>query len=62
MLYLQQFNYCFEHIPDKNHANADTMSRLPAAGSVLAVLQQLVIDLSVIKAALLCLHVHWLLP
>ena len=37
MLYLQQFDYSFEHRPGKNHANADSMSRLPAAGSVLAV-------------------------
>ena len=51
MLYLQQFDYSFEHRSGKDHANADTMSILPAAGSVLAVFQQLVADLSVIKAA-----------
>ena len=27
MLYLQQFDYSFEHRPGKNHANAETMSR-----------------------------------
>ena len=51
MLYLQQFDYSFEHRPGKNHANADTMSRLPGTSSVLAVFQQLVADSSVIKAA-----------
>ena len=51
MLYLQQFDDSFDHRPGKNHANADTMSRLPAAGSVLAVLQQLVADTSIKKAA-----------
>ena len=58
--YLQRFDYSFEQRPGKNHANADTMSRLPATGCVLVVFQQLVADASVIKAALLCLH--WLLP
>ena len=49
VLYLQQFVYSFEHRSGKNHANADTMSRLPAAGSgLLAVFQQLVADSSVI--------------
>lgn len=41
----------FEHRHGKNHANADTMSRLPAPSSILAVFQRLVADLSVIKAA-----------
>ena len=54
MLFLQQFDYSFEHRHGKNHANADTMSRLPATGSVLAVFQQLVADSSVIKAAQEC--------
>ena len=31
---LQQFHYSFEHRPGKNHANADTVTRLPATGCV----------------------------
>ena len=41
----------FEHRHGKNHTNADTMSRLSAPSSILAVFQRLVADLSVIKAA-----------
>ena len=51
MLYLQQFDYSFEHRPGNNHANADTMSRFLATGPVLAVFPQLVADSTVIKAA-----------
>ena len=51
ILYLQQFDFLFEHRPGKNHGNADAMSRLPATSSIFAIFQQLVADLSAMKAA-----------
>ena len=51
MLYLQQFDYSSGHRPGKRHADADTMFRLPALSSILAVFLQLVADSSIIEAA-----------
>ena len=51
ILYLQQFDFLFEHRPGKNHGNADAMSQLPATSSIFAIFQRLVADLSTMKAA-----------
>ena len=40
-LYLQQFNFTWEHRPGKHHCNADALSRLPPTCPVLALFQQL---------------------
>ena len=40
-LYLQQFNFIWEHRPGKHHCNADALFRLPPTCPVLALFQQL---------------------
>jgi len=48
MLYLQQFEFTWEHRAGKNHTNADALSRV---GSVLRVFHQLSSPIANIKAA-----------
>ena len=40
-LYLQQFNFTWEHQVGKHHSNANAMSHLPPTNAVLGVFQQL---------------------
>ena len=51
ILYLQQFNFTWEHRAGKHHSNADAMSRLPPTNPVLGVFQQLSPDIDSIKTA-----------
>ena len=51
ILYLQQFNFTWEHRAGKHHSNADTMSRLPPTNPVLGVFQQLSPNIDSIKTA-----------
>ena len=49
ILYLQQFNFTWEHRAGKHHSNADAMSRLPPTNPVLGVFQQLSPNIDGIK-------------
>ena len=49
ILYLQQFNFTWEHRAGKHHSNADTMSCLPPTNLVLGVFQQLSPNIDSIK-------------
>jgi len=51
MLYLQQFEFTWEHRAGKNHSNADTLSRIASPNSVLGVFHQLSPPVANIKAA-----------
>ena len=49
MLYLQQFNFTFQHCSGKLHGNADALSRVP--NPVCSVLHQLATSLDMIRTA-----------
>ena len=52
MLYLQQFDFTFQHRPGKHHANANAMSRVCSTQPILPVLlQPITADLDSMKAA-----------
>ena len=52
MLYLQQFNFTFQHRPGKHHTNADAMSRIHSAQQpILPILYQMTADPDTIKTA-----------
>ena len=50
-LYLQQFEFTWEHRAGKSHTNVDTLSRVSTSDSVLGVFQQLSSPIANIKAA-----------